>query len=63
MLLPVDDDGRDLLVEEDKDGRQHSGDDCERYQPHMCHRERVDEPVSVVSRRLKAWIIKSCYRW
>ena len=53
MFLPVHDDGRDLLVEEDEDGRQQGGRDGHGDQPDVCYLERVNDPASAWSRRLQ----------
>jgi len=53
MFLPVHDDSRDLLVEEDEDGRQQGRRDCHGDQPDVCYLERVNEPASVWPRRLE----------
>ena len=49
MFLPVHDDSRDLLVEEDEDGRQQGRRDCHGDQPDVCYFERINDPASVVS--------------
>ena len=61
VFLSVHDDGGDLLVEEDENGRQQGGDDCKRDQPNMCYLERIDQPASIVSCRLKACTTIRCY--
>ena len=51
MLLAVDDDGRDLLVHEDEDGGEQSGQRRGGDRPHGVL-EGVDDPSAVVARRL-----------
>ena len=53
MLLAVDDDSRDLLVHEDEDGGEESGESRGRDRPHWVL-EGVDQPASVVTCRLDA---------
>ena len=51
MLLPVDDDGRDLLIHEDEDGGQERGQRRRRDRPDRVG-ERIDNPAAVVTCRL-----------
>ena len=52
VLLPVDDDGRDLLIHEDEDGAEQGGDDRHDGGPPGVRAQRADEPAPVVSGRL-----------
>lgn len=45
VLLPVDDDGRDLLVHEDEDSHQQGRDGCCQVHPPRVPPERWDEPA------------------
>ncbi len=53
VLLPVDDDRRDLLVHEDEDGAQHGGDDGGEGEPGRDSDERTKDPVAVRVRGLQ----------
>ena len=49
VFLPVDNDGCDLLIHEDEDDSQQSGDNSSKDHPHgQVGVERVDEPASLV---------------
>ena len=48
MLLPVDDDGRDLLIHEDEDGAEQCGDDRHDGGPPGVRPHWVDPPAAVV---------------
>lgn len=48
MLLPVDDDGCDLLVHEDEYGAEESGDEGDDGGPPGVGPHRVNEPAAVV---------------
>lgn len=52
MLLPVDDDGRDLLVHEDEYGAEEGGDEGDDGGPPGIGPHRVNEPAAVVPGRL-----------
>jgi len=47
VFLAVDDDGRDLLIEEDEDHTQHSWYDGQGNQPPIRHIHGIDQPPSV----------------
>lgn len=46
MFPAVDDDRRDLLVEEDEDGGEQGRNDADYYQPPRVDFHRIDEPTS-----------------
>ena len=45
VLLPVDDDGGDLLVHEDEDGGEQGRHDCHEAQPPRVRPQGVDQPT------------------
>ena len=51
MLLPVDDDSRDLLIHEDEDGGEQGGGNGGRDGPYGVL-ERVDNPATIATGRL-----------
>ena len=52
VLLPVDDDGGDLLVHEDEDGAEQRGDGGGQQRPPGVRTERRDQPAPGVGRGL-----------
>lgn len=52
VLLPVDDDGGDLLVHEDQDGAEQSGNGGGQQRPPGVGSQRGDEPATSVGGRL-----------
>ena len=49
MLLPVDNDGCDLLVHEDEDGTEQSWNHRDDCGPPGVRPQRVDEPAPIIS--------------
>jgi len=47
VFLAVDDDGSNLLIQEDKYGRQYGGYYAEKYQPPVRSVERVHDPTPI----------------
>lgn len=52
MFFAVDDDGSDLLIEEDENGAENGGNDGERNQPVVRDVDRIDHPASATKRTL-----------
>lgn len=53
MLLPVDDDGRDLLVHENEDGAKQRWDHGDHRGPPGVGPQWVDEPAPIIS----GWLV------
>lgn len=53
MLLPVNDDGRDLLVHEDEDGAKQCWDEGDEDGPPRVWSKRSNKPAAVISGRLQ----------
>ena len=52
VFLPVDDDGCDLLIEEDENRRQQSRNERSKRDPPGREVDRIDQPTAVIARRL-----------
>ena len=57
LFLSVDNDGCDLLIKEDEDGGEDSGDQAERDQPPVSAVTRVNHPCTVITGSLQEKIM------